>query len=568
MVIGHDVANTGRAEGLGFSVLLLCLFVTLPLLLGCLPASLENRGDSSLDVGADFEFPVRVAVLPFSNRTDEPTAPKIVRRLFFNFFSSLNYRDKELFLVDQTLQQEGLYQTIADGEAYSMSQVCRALDVDAVITGEVLSFNKLFAVVYAQREVGLKAGFYQCSNKRLLWSKEETATERDGSLFSDVTALFLTVVKTYFSHRRATSIQNTAKLCMSMVATIPNPIEVSAPPPQIKQMIHNGVDRIIRPGEALRAVLIGEPGLIASWDVSADIQDLPLMEKSPGVYIGEYIVQEDDRVVNGRLDGRLASKSGVTSRWIDVTDGIFLGHPTTPPLVIEKDLVFTAEHSPYLVEELLLIKPGATLFIKPGVIMLFKNAGIVVQGRVEAKGEQKRPISFSGLAGNPWKGLLFYGGSGLSYLQHVTIRDAGYGIKARASSVEVDQSAFLDNTWGLVIESDSRLKMSRSLVHGSESTGLSAKQSDLEISKSLFSANVGGGIQVLNSKITLSDSDIFDNGPWEFRNHDAKSVLALGGNWWGTTNRAKVSTLGAVEIKPIRQKPNPSINMHNSKNRR
>ncbi len=553
------VAHAGR---------LLPWLLAVTLLTGCLPATLVERDDSKTEVEADFEFPVRVAVLPFANGTEEPAASDIVRRLFFNFFSSLNYRDKELFSIDRILKAEGLYKQVASGKEYSLSRVCSALDVDAVISGEVVGFGKLFAVVYAQREVALKAQFRQCSTGKLLWSREDKATERDGSLFSDVTALFLTVVETYVSHHRASSIENSARLCLRMVESIPNPIEVSEPPPRIRQMVHNGIDRIIRPGEALRAVLIGDAGLMASWDISREIRDLPLTEKSPGIYIGEYIVQEGDRVVNGHIDGHLTSEAGVTAHWMDAVDGIFIGNPTRPPLVITEDSSFAPEESPYLIEELLLVKPGVTLNIAPGTIILLQKAGIVVQGRLVARGEDKHPILLAGLGGNSWKGVLLYGGTGRSLVRHVTIRDAKYGVKARASAIEIDKSAFLENSWGVVVESGSSLHMMGSLVRGSKSAGLSARNSEVIVSASHISGNIGGGIQVLDSKLEMQDSDIYGNGPWELRNHDANSVLKIENNWWGAVAPGEVATVGVVELGVMRKEPATSVNIHGAHGRR
>ncbi|MBF0358396.1 MAG: right-handed parallel beta-helix repeat-containing protein [Magnetococcales bacterium] len=551
-----------RARTYGFVVSLVVAFA---LLGGCLPTSFGKQHSPTMDVGADFEFPVRVAILPFVNHTDDPAAADIVRRLFFNFFSSLNYRDKELFSIDKTLRKDGLYQHIVDGGNYPLNRVCRSLDVDALILGEVNTFGKLFALVYAQREVSLKAEFYQCSREKLLWSREEKSIERDASLFSDMTAMFMTVVKTYVSHKRASSIQNAAKLSMSMVATIPNPLEVSEPPPKIKHMIHNGDDRIIQPGETLRTVLVGDPGLAAYWDISEDIQDLPLREKTPGVYIGEYVVQPGDRVVDGHLNGRLISNEGVTAHWMGVTDGIFLGLPTIPPIIVKSDLVFTAPKSPYLVKDLLLIKPGATLFINPGVIILFENSGIIVQGTIEALGSEKQPILLSGESGNRWKGLLLDKGSGTTRLKHVLIRDARYGIKARESSMVINNCAFQENIWGLVVESGSKLTISKSHIHGSELTGLSAKDAEIEITESFFSGNTGGGIQVDKTKITMRDSDIFNNTPWEFRNHNKGKTLQIGQNWWGTKDHKKVALQGAVDIQPMRQAPATKIMLHKTR---
>ena len=51
----------------------------------------------------------RVAILPFVNKTSDPNAGETVRKMFYNFFSSLNYLDVEPSIVDSTLKKKGLY---------------------------------------------------------------------------------------------------------------------------------------------------------------------------------------------------------------------------------------------------------------------------------------------------------------------------------------------------------------------------------------------------------------------------------------------------------------------------
>ena len=67
------------------------------------------------EVLEESELPHQVAILPFTNQTSNPEAGKIVRKMFYNFFSSLNYRDAEPFDIDSTLRSRNLYQKFAVG---------------------------------------------------------------------------------------------------------------------------------------------------------------------------------------------------------------------------------------------------------------------------------------------------------------------------------------------------------------------------------------------------------------------------------------------------------------------
>ena len=184
-------------------------------------------------------------------------------------------------------------------------------------------------------------------------------------------------------------------LSMEMVSTIPNTSVVSEPPPQIKEFVHNGAQRLLSTGETLKIVLIGEPGHKGSWDISESIRHLPLSEKEPGVYVGAYRVKADDRVLMSNLAGRLKSKTGLESRWVDVLGPVTLGRPTVLPAKISEDMVLTSKNSPYLVNEALFVEEGVTLTIEPGTVIWSRNFGIIAKGTIRALGTFKNPIIFS-----------------------------------------------------------------------------------------------------------------------------------------------------------------------------
>ena len=52
------------------------------------------------------QLPYKVAILPFANKTANPEAGKIVRKMFYNFFGSLNYLDMEPSLIDAKLTKQ------------------------------------------------------------------------------------------------------------------------------------------------------------------------------------------------------------------------------------------------------------------------------------------------------------------------------------------------------------------------------------------------------------------------------------------------------------------------------
>ena len=515
---------------------------------GCAPKAAPPP--AALQLADDFRLPTQVAVLPFANSTPEPTAPDMVRKVFYNFFSSLNYRDVELFTVDQMLKDKNRDALAATGNGLPLGQVCQYLGVDAIVGGQVTRFKKLYAALYTNTQVGGKIWMRHCETGQLIWQMEHTANQRDGDLPLDIPGLAMSLVTTYMRYARVSMLEVTIKLCTELIATIPNPVLVGESPPKISIMVHNGADRPIRPGDALRVALVGEPGHTASWDLSEDIRNLPLVEKEHGIYVGEYVVQKSDKHVSAHLVGWLTASSGAKSRWVDVLGPVTLGEPTPVPALIEQDLTLTRNNGPYLASDWVVVSPNATLTVEPGVSVWFQEFGMVVKGRLHAEGEPGRPVRFLGLGDNPWKGVILDAAQGENRLIHSELAGAQHGVHARGSKLVVDNTVFRDNQWGIVMEGG-ELVMIQSILRDSRKAGLSARRSRVAVDTSLITDNAGGGAQFLQSRVELTGNSIFGNQEWDVKNHDPQATLQLPGNWWGTTDPAAVRIKGSVEVTPL-----------------
>ena len=110
----------------------------------------------SPSVSQEQALPYKVAILPFVNQTSNPEASAVMRRMFYNFFSSLNYLDAEPSFVDEKLAEKNVYQKITAGDAVSARKLGQMLGVDAVVFGEVLSLGKVYAVLYSDMEASLR----------------------------------------------------------------------------------------------------------------------------------------------------------------------------------------------------------------------------------------------------------------------------------------------------------------------------------------------------------------------------------------------------------------------------
>jgi hypothetical protein len=200
------------------------------------------------DILKEEELPHKVAILPFTNTTSTPEGGETVRKMFYNFFSSLNYIDLELAVIDDTLKGADLYQQFAAGEDISAQKLGQLLGVDAVIFGEVTSLGKIFALVYTDNQAGLKARMVRCDSGETVWELEHKIHIEEGDLPLSPIGLAATLVKTAITHSQATHMKAASELCMQVVSTIPNPPAITEPPPRIHALVHNGSGKLLQPG--------------------------------------------------------------------------------------------------------------------------------------------------------------------------------------------------------------------------------------------------------------------------------------------------------------------------------
>jgi hypothetical protein len=508
-------------------------------------------------VSDESRLPHKVAILPFANHTSNPEAATIVRKMFYNFFSSLNYLDLEPSFIDEKLKKKNYYKDITAGDVVSAQQLGQILGVDAIVFGEVLGLGKVYAVLYSDTQASLRARMVSCYSGQTVWELEHTAHLRTGEVPLSITGLAAALVKTVISHQRADVMQAASKLCMQMIATVPNRPTLAESPPRIEVMVHNGAGTLLLPKSHLKVVMVGDDGLDASWSVPPLIENLPMKENEPGVYFASYRIKPQDRLPYGRLIGYLRSKSELQSQWVDILGPVTIGEPTVLPPAVSQDMTLSSAQSPYLVEDALVVLPGARLTVNPGTVIWFRRMGIVVRGELRIMGTVDNPVRMAGMGASGWKGILLDQSRADNVLSNCTISNAEFGFKASGSRVIFQHCLIQDNKWGIVLE-ETTAEIHESLIRTSEKTGISARKAQLLVEGSTISENGLGGLLLENSPARIEQNNITNNGNWAIKVTDSRNPVRAAHNWWGNENfNPDTLIIGPVEIQPILIKPVP-----------
>jgi hypothetical protein len=273
-------------------------------------------------------------------------------------------------------------------------------------------------------------------------------------------------------------------------------------------------------------------------------------EKEAGVYVASYRIQPQDRLPEGRLAGYLRAPSGSSRQWMDTLGPIRVGAPTVLPAAISTDTVLAADRGPYLVEDALVVMPGARLTLEPGTVVWFRSLGLVVRGTIQARGTPENPVIFGGLRIKGWKGIFLDGSAGENTLRHCRVSGAEFGIRSIRSRLSVEDCSFQENTWGLIVE-DGQMDITGSLVRAAAKSGVSARNSRLSIKGSVITENALGGLLLEGSPSDIEGNNIVNNGAWGIKTIGSPAKVKAGKNWWGKPNPDPAEMIkGSVSIHP------------------
>jgi len=182
---------------------------------------------------------------------------------------------------------------------------------------------------------------------------------------------------------------------------------------------------------------------------------------------------------------------------------------------ITRDTIWTLVDSPFIVANDVVVYPGVTLTIEPGVEVRFGGAfSLNIMGKLYANGTS-RVITFTSNRKEPeikdWKAIVF-NGTEKSVLIGCSVTYAENGITVENGDVEIENSVIGYSQNGILARY-SRLSVKNSTVKNCFQDGINATACDLTIENCVVTENGGNGVSIAREgHATIQGNTVMDNG--------------------------------------------------------
>ena len=170
---------------------------------------------------------------------------------------------------------------------------------------------------------------------------------------------------------------------------------------------------------------------------------------------------------------------------------------------ITEDTVWTLTDSPFVVSKEIIVYPGVTLTIEPGVEIRFgEDFSLIVQGSLSASGTENRNISFTSNKDDPGAGdwnTIEFKGTSLSTLKHCVVQYAQHAITINGSWVTIENCEIAHNfESGILVTGDNQATIEKNEISSNKNgillTGELAK--GVTVTENIVMSNTESGIKL------------------------------------------------------------------------
>lgn len=288
--------------------------------------------------------PLRVAVLPFvsvnekgdiveeesrllidnisliSSKQDE-TPPQIVRRFALSELEKTNLDLVAPALIDIDLPHHGYARS--DGRldmqkviSTKPSDICeRFLNCDAILYGRIVRWDRSYYGIQTVNTVGVKLELVSAKTGKTIFSATAEDSDSRGLTkgptgFSD---LALEPIRALDSDIIVALARNVVKKMIDPLNAKTKPTFLETAPPSIFAVSHDVSSGSVDRKSPLIVVMLGSEHQNASFSIGSAVEHVPMIERVPGHYYGEYIPLPTDSFADQAVSVYLTDKYNRTT---------------------------------------------------------------------------------------------------------------------------------------------------------------------------------------------------------------------------------------------------------------
>ena len=303
--------------------------------------------------------------------------------------------------------------------------------------------------------------------------------------------------------------------------------------------------------------------------------------------LNEYRDAEATLVNSKKYYYRIAAYdfAGNDSELTQVTGMPIAPGPTPVSGEIQANTIWYSGASPYILEGDVVVKDKTILTIEPGTEIKSKGGALIIEGRINAQGDDERIINLdTALDGKLWAGLTFINVKDKENLiKFVRIKNAQTAITCQSSSPRIEMSEFTQNNEvlkisgafskpliaknsiyknkgiALVISDGAAPLIKENSIQDNDGTGLMVQSAAPAIMQNTIARNNNNGIVVKGAGVNINQNNVVDNKPFNIiGNMTGTSVKALD-NWWGSSKVLEMlaGMQGKIDISFVLDAPYP-----------
>ncbi len=318
---------------------LIALLISSLVLVGC-AAKYESK------VSFDLSDPLRVAVLPFMQVDDKGqvvipnesdllidelsllstklkmTPAKYVQSLVEKELSETNLNLVSPSFVASQLVHSGMGSHDLNGyKLMEVSQLsplnlCERLSCDALLYGKLLTWDRTYYGVQSQSDLALQLKLVSAKDGATLF--EATSKDSDGrgifKIPTGISDLVLEPIKGLSNDIILSLAVKVVEKSLAPLKVSERPEFLKSPPPSIYASAHDSTSGTLYHDQYLTVLAFGTPKTQAFFSIGREIANIPMSEKSPGHFIGEYFPLPTDHFNDLPITVSLSDKYGKTSR--------------------------------------------------------------------------------------------------------------------------------------------------------------------------------------------------------------------------------------------------------------